>query len=55
MNPIKNTYKASLSIIFNRSIIKKRNRMSDTEDSYKISIFIYNYSDSFLISLIIII
>ncbi len=55
MNLIKKTYNALLFIISNRSVIKKRNRIDDIEDSYKMPVFIYNYSDSLLINLIIII
>ncbi len=55
MNSVEKTYNASLSIISNRSVIKKRNRIDNIKDSYKIFISTYNYLDSFLISLIIII
>ncbi len=55
MNPAEKTYNTLLSIIFNRSIIKKRNRINNTGDSYKILVFTYNYLDLLLISLIIII
>ncbi len=48
-------YKALLFIIFNKSVIKKRNRMNDIEDSYEILIFTCNYLNSSLINLIIII
>ena len=55
MNLIKKTYNALLFIISNRSVIKKRNRIDNIKDSYKIFIFIYNCLNSSLISLIIII
>ncbi len=55
INLIKKTYKASLFIIFNKSIIKKRNRIDNIEDSYKMFVFTYNYLNLFLINLIIII
>ncbi len=55
INLTKKIYKALLSIIFNRSVIKKRNRIDNIKDFYKIFVFTYNYLNLFLISLIIII
>ncbi len=55
INLIEEIRKALLFIIFNRSVIKKRNRIDDIRYSYKMFIFTYNYSDLFLISLIIMI
>ncbi len=55
INPIEKTCNTLLSIIFNKSVIKKRNRIDNIEDSYKMPVFTHNYSDSFLINLIIII
>jgi len=55
INPVKKTYKTLLSIISNRFLIKKRNRIDNINNSYKISISIYSYLDSLLTNLIIII
>ncbi len=55
INLIEKTRNTLLSIISNRFIIKKRNRIDDIEDSYKIFIFTRNYLNLFLTSLIIII
>ncbi len=59
INSIKKTRNTLLSIISNRSIMKKRNRIDNIKDnikdSYKIFISTYNYLNSLLINLIIII
>ncbi len=55
INLVEKTYKALLSIISNKFIMKKRNRIDNIKDSYEISVFTYNYLNLFLINLIIII
>ncbi len=50
-----NIYNDELLIIFRSSIIKKRKRINKIRNSYKISVLIINYCDSFLKILIVIV
>jgi hypothetical protein len=49
------TYNALLSTISSRLLIKKRNRIENTNNSYRISIFIFSISNFSSITFIIIV
>jgi hypothetical protein len=55
IKPFLKTYNALLSTISSRLLIKKRNRIEDTSDFYRIPVFIFSISNSLSIIFIIIV
>jgi hypothetical protein len=55
MNPIIDTRNVMLLVIFRKSVIKKRNKIKEIRELYKILISILNNSDSPLNTLIMVI